>query len=1182
MTFEDALTTLESLWQKSFEKSFTPLEQSILESAWHQESYTNLAQRLYLTEGHVKDTAANLWKQISHLLDIKVTKRTLRGLMEHPPHRVTLAPLPAASRPSPSIPLPASIDWADAPDIGLFLGRQIELQMLEQWIIHDRCRVITLMGMGGIGKTALAAQLGRRIQEQFEFVIWRSLINAPPLSDTLRTLISLISRQQDTEVAPSLDEQLLKLLAYLRQHRCLIVLDNVETILAEGAGQPYRSGYDNYDQLFRRLGETSHKSCCLLTSREKPPAIARLEGPSRPVRSQLLSGLAQAEARQVIESFQDFQASPATWQALIDLYAGHPLALELVAKHIEDVFFGDVAAFLQAGQPVFGDIGALLDWHFERLSEAEIEVLYWLGIHREPVALTELQTCVLEQSPQLPSTLQSLKRRLPLLQTQQRFTVQPVLLEHITYRFVQQMSQAIVDGELRSLDRFSLMQMSAQDYLRRTQIRVIVQPIQQNCEAKLDPSKSLESHLWHLLQQLQATSLTGYAAGNMINLLVVAGASLKHQDLSALTVREADLQGCELWDTRFSGTHFDRVAFTQSLKGVLAVAISAEASLVAASDSDGVIHLYEADTGQYRFNLRDPHQSPTWIYAIAFTPQGDALLSSGLDKTLRLWDSQTGELLRVWHLGSPTLAVACHPQGQYFACAGTDANLYLWQSDGTQPIAVLSGHEGWVWSVAFGPDGTWLASSGSDGTIRLWDTATGATSHVLQGHQGRVQAITISPDGYLLASAGDDQTLKLWDSQTGVLLASLEGHQNIVRSVAFHGDGQWLASTGYDGTIKLWDVTWQRCIKTLHNEGTNRLDVLAFGRRGDRLIAGSKDQTLQLWDVGTGQCVRTLQGFVCGTTSLACSTDGRYLASSGLDHFVWLWDLATGRCLHQLKGHQSNVWSVAISPDGRTLASGSYDNTFRLWDIASGKCLKTCHGHRHFVRSVAFAPTGMHVASASSDGTLKLWDSFTGQCLKTFYGHTDKVQQVRFMADGKQLVSCGNDRMIHRWDIATGSLVRSLTGHNEPVSAIALHPHAPYLVSSSNAILKLWNLDTGDCLATWEGHENLIWSVAFSPDGDCVASSSNDKTVRLWDVATGKCQHVLEHTVVVGAVAFSPNGKNLICGCFNEQIPLYRSDTGERLQVLRIPRPYEGMQIRGITGLQPGEIANLRDLGAIA
>ncbi|MEM1278767.1 MAG: BTAD domain-containing putative transcriptional regulator, partial [Cyanobacteria bacterium P01_H01_bin.152] len=165
------------------------------------------------------------------------------------------------------------VDWGEAPDIRFFYGRSTEINVLKSWVTLDRSRLIVLLGMGGIGKTTLAAKVAQEVQSEFDCLIWRSLRNAPPLETLLTDLIPFLSHQQDTACSVA------RLMHWLRQSRCLVVLDNCETILKEGerAGQ-FRPGYENYGDLMQVIGQGNHQSCLVLTSREKPAEISAFEG----------------------------------------------------------------------------------------------------------------------------------------------------------------------------------------------------------------------------------------------------------------------------------------------------------------------------------------------------------------------------------------------------------------------------------------------------------------------------------------------------------------------------------------------------------------------------------------------------------------------------------------------------------------------------------------------------------------------------------------------------------------------------------------------------------------------------------------------------------------------------------------------------------------------------------------
>jgi hypothetical protein len=152
-------------------------------------------------------------------------------------------------------------DWGEAPDVPYFVGRTKELNQLKQWMIQERCRLVALLGMGGIGKTALSVKLVQQIQGEFEYIIWRSLRNAPPFPEIVTDTIKFLSNQQETDLPETANGKLSRLIHYLCSSRCLLIFDNADTIFRSGecAGN-YREGYEQYGELFRQIGESPHQS----------------------------------------------------------------------------------------------------------------------------------------------------------------------------------------------------------------------------------------------------------------------------------------------------------------------------------------------------------------------------------------------------------------------------------------------------------------------------------------------------------------------------------------------------------------------------------------------------------------------------------------------------------------------------------------------------------------------------------------------------------------------------------------------------------------------------------------------------------------------------------------------------------------------------------------------------------
>ncbi len=348
------------------------------------------------------------------------------------------------------------IDWGEAPDVSEFYGRTDELATLKHWIIDDRCRLVTLFGMGGMGKTSLSVKLTEQIQNTFEFVIWRSLRNAPPIKELLADLIRLLSNDQDTDLPETIYARVSRLIYYLRASRCLLVFDNVETILQQCDRREaicnhcvgfYCQGYQGYGELFRRVGEVQHQSCLVLTSREKLKQTGLLEGETLPVRVLQIKGLQLVDIQAIFRAKGCFQGSIAEWCRLIDCYAGNPLALKVVSTTIQKLFDGSISEFLKQNTAVFGDIINLFKQQFNRLSVTEKNIINWLVLNRQPASFSELRTKMSSSvSPQqLVEAVESLEARSLIDKKAGRFSVQPIVMEYATYQLVEEKISLVQD-----------------------------------------------------------------------------------------------------------------------------------------------------------------------------------------------------------------------------------------------------------------------------------------------------------------------------------------------------------------------------------------------------------------------------------------------------------------------------------------------------------------------------------------------------------------------------------------------------------------------------------------------------------------------------------------------------------------------------------------------------------------
>jgi WD40 repeat protein/transcriptional regulator with XRE-family HTH domain len=1110
------------------------------------------------------------------------------------------APAPALRSPpvAPDAPQPGPLaDWGDAPEAATFYGRQDELALLRDWLLEERCRVVSVLGMGGMGKSALAVTLMHQVADQFDAVLWRSLRDAPPCQPWLDDLLRVLAGEPLPTALDSLERRFTLLFEYLRTRRVLLVLDNLESIMeeAEGSGRML-AGYEGYGRLLRRGAETKHMSCLLLTSREKPSELAPLEGSRSPVRSLRLRQL-DANACELLLQELDVTGSAAERGRLIERYGGNPLALKIVAPTIADLFGGEIAAFLEQGETIFGGVRYLLEEQFARLSPLEESIMLWLAILREPVTVQQLAAMLVSPLPgaQVVEALETLRGRSLIERGQVRgsFTLQSVVLNYATMRLITAAASEIERSHLNVLIDHGLELASGKEFMREAQVRLLVTPLLARLRAALPEPAALEARLLALLEPLrgQRDEVQGYAPANLLALLRTVRGDLSGLDLHKLLLRNVYLRGVHLRDTSLAEAILRDAVFTQATDTIWAMAFSRNGAYWAGGNRQGQVQLWLYSQRRLLRTWRAHHST---VAAVAFSPDEQRLATSSWDGVVKLWDAASGALLWTSLPVDAIMAVAFSPDGRALASSGTERQVRLWDAASGALLQTLDEHTGPVFCVVWSPDGGFLVTAGHDGRIRLWAAEadaprlTSAPARTLDGHSGPVRGLAFAPDGRTLASASWDGTVKLWDVASGAVKETMPVSARLM-GLVWSPDGRYLALGELDRAFWVWDVEQRKQRRSFTGTMTP-VRALAFSPDSRTLDTAHEDDSMQVWDMATGQCMSRWQGFARAVSDVAWSPDSAAIAGGGNDGLVTVWDIAQPAPLHLLRGHKAIIWGVSWSPDGRWLASCSEDNTVRIWDatkaaservvtdpaLVDAQLFATAWSpdgerlavasHRQGVlvydrraralqrvgnaaappriRRVAWSPDGRYLAASGEGGLILVWESGDYAVRTTLHGPRGMVTALAWSADGARLAagSWGHGRdHLWIWDIASWTPVAALADPSELVNGVAWGADGERLVSAgSDGVLRWWDAHSGQCVLARQGHDGPVQSLRASPDSRLLASCGDDGAIRIWQM-----------------------------------------ETGAPIATLRRDRPYERLDITGIQGVTDAEKLTLEIMGAV-
>lgn len=559
------------------------------------------------------------------------------------------------------------------------------------------------------------------------------------------------------------------------------------------------------------------------------------------------------------------------------------------------------------------------------------------------------------------------------------------------------------------------------------------------------------------------------------------------------------------------------------------VAFSPDGDWIVTCSDDRTARVWSARTGEPRY---PPLQHDHAVVRARFSPDGGRILTASFDHKARIWEAGSGKLIATLtgHQG-PVNDARFSPNGAWVITASADASARIWNAaDGTSVAKPLM-HDGEVVRASFDRRGQRALTASRDGTARIWSISAGAAALQAQiKHDGAVNDATFSPDGYRIATAGADNVARIWSASTGEPLGAPLRHQAEVLRVVFRSDGRRVATASADLTGQIWDSASGRAVTPALRHYSTVYSV-SFSPDGTRIATASDDNSTRIWDANTGRPLLPPLPHNGAVTEVRFSPDGQRLATASQDTTARCFDLEPEQA-PTLK-HRGAVLQVSFSPDGSQLLTAGADRKAHLWDLATGKERASLQGHTGAIGTARFSPDGSRILTAGADGKVCIWNAKDNKLDVTLPAHAGPIRRAEFSPDGKRVVTASYDTNAQVWNAVQGASIAVLGTRKDrrnEILDVAFSPDGRYVATGgSDRSARLWHSDTGREMGEALRHQREVVRVAFSADGTRLATASFDRTGQLWDLANGQAlwPAPLQHAGPLRDIVFSPDGSSL-------------------------------------------------------
>lgn len=565
------------------------------------------------------------------------------------------------------------------------------------------------------------------------------------------------------------------------------------------------------------------------------------------------------------------------------------------------------------------------------------------------------------------------------------------------------------------------------------------------------------------------------------------------------------------------------------------------------------------------------------VGAASYSPDGKRIVTASGDKTARVWDAASGELLKTLAGHTERVSSAVYSaEGTQILTASADKTARIWDARTGKTVLTIEGGEEAVDSADFSPDGTRVITVSSGKAVaRLWDAVTGKPIVTLRAPpakqpenpaqplpEGRVMILSSNaveaagffPDNTRVFMASQDGTVSIWDAATGAMISSFNDEAAFIHTARLSRDGKLLAIASDTGAVRVWNLENGKLAISLDHDGA--VSEAVFSADGSRIVAAAGDR-VELWDVERGEPLIIIAGFEDSASSVAFSPDGSHIVTAtGEEKTARIWRVRPDKPLTQIIDTGKIEFAV-LSADGKRMVTGTntefYKTTFRVWDTATGRSIWTVGEYETRAAWADLSPDGARLVT-SYDNNVRVWDIVTRRMLFSLPGHRGQDNYAAFSPDGARIVSTdGYD--VRVWNAASGKMILALPRKKDSyvgVNSVAFSPDGGRIVAAYEDATRIWDAATGKLVTTFPEEDSA--SAAFSPDGKRIVTTSGDHRGRVWNAASGILELTLgAHQNYMRSAVFSADGKLILTDSGDRSAIIWDAFSGKYLMGLAEP-----------------------------